>query len=51
MLTLPGLAVHLVVVIPSYAITVLQSEQTPAGFITANQECSVFLTDVNDLFS
>ncbi|CAN9245674.1 unnamed protein product [Alternaria alternata] len=48
---LKSLAVHLVVVIPSYVITVLQSEQTPAGFITANQECSVFLTDVNDLFS
>jgi hypothetical protein len=50
MLTLLDLTVHLVVVIPSYVITVLQSEQTPAGFVTANQECSVFLTDINCLF-
>lgn len=51
MLTLSDLTVHLVVVIPSYVITVLQGEQTPAGFVTANQECSFFLTDINGLFS
>jgi hypothetical protein len=51
MLTFSDLTVHLVVVIPSYVITVLQSEQTLAGFVTANQERSVLLTDVNGLFS
>ena len=49
MLTLPDLAVHLVVVIPSRVITLLQGEQTHAGFVTAILIRCVLLTSISGL--
>jgi hypothetical protein len=49
MLTLSSLTVRFIIVITSHVLTVLQGEQTHAGFVIANQERGVLLTSISGL--